>query len=806
MRVPITWLRDYVQFDASPAELADRLTFSGLEIEEIDTIGVDCRGMVVGEVLSVGPHPDADDLQLCRLSAGRDTVQVVCGAHNFGPSDKVPLALPGSTLADGTLIRKGSIRGQASDGVLCAEDELGLSDDHSGLLLLPRDIPAGTPLAEILGSPEPVLVIEVTPNRPDCLSMIGIAREVAALYGKKLKLPGIAYPRGKKPIAEMAKVEVKDPALCPRYTARAILGATVDHGPLWMRLRLLQAGIRAINNIVDITNYVLLECGQPLHAFDRRFLSDNTIIVRRAKKNEKMSTLDDLERALSPEMLVIADSNKPVALAGVMGGAGSEIRDDTTEVLLESACFNPTNIRRTSATLGLSTESSYRFERGLDPNLADWGSKRATSLLIELAGATAAAGSIDVYAGKPRKKTITCRFSNVRDLLGVELADSRIRSILKSLELQVTPGKTKDSCSVSIPTFRLDLEIEADLIEEIARIHGLDNLPLHAPRGLLVPGADDSPVRAVYSCKSMLAGLGLTEIMNYSLVSERILDLFDARAAATRIVLPNPISMDQSVLRPSLIPQMVSSLGHNLSRQIDEAALFEMGRVYRKTKAGKLEEAEHLAIGLMGNIGRSPLDKRRALTPEDSFLWLKGMLCSLCTRLGIGNPVLEQADLSWAEPGTAVKIAISDSAKPVEVGFAGLLSKAIGKEWRMNQPVALLEVDVLPLVKHVFDVPAARMLPIYPSIQRDMAIIVPKLTKNEEVMTIIKKNSPLELTAVAPFDIYEHEGIGAGKKSLAYAFTYRAPDHTLTDEEANRLHSVIRDKVAGELDAEVRER
>lgn len=806
MRVPITWLKDYVRFDASPAELANRLTFAGLEVEEIDTIGVDCTGMVVGKVLSVAPHPDADGLLLCQVSAGRKTVHVVCGAHNFKPGDKIPLALPGSTLADGTKIKQQSIRGQVSNGVLCAEDELGLSDDHSGLLLLPRHLPAGTPLAEVLGPPESVLVIEVTPNRPDCLSMIGIAREVAALYGKKLKLPGTGYPEGNKSAASLAKVEVKDPNLCPRYAARLLFGTTVDQGPLWMRLRLLQAGIRAINNIVDITNYVLLECGQPLHAFDRRFLSDNTIIVRRARKNEKMSTLDDIERALTPEMLVIADARKPVALAGVMGGAGSEIRDDTKEVLLESACFNASGIRRTSAALGLSTESSYRFERGLDPDLADWGSRRATALLVELTGATAAGGVIDIRALKPRKKTITCKYGNVRDLLGVDIPDGTIRGILKSLELRIVAGNAKDSCRVSIPTFRGDLEIEADLVEEIARIHGLDKIPVHAPHGLLVPGADDAPVRALYACKDMVAGLGLTEIMNYSFISERMLDLFATADAARAIVLPNPVSMDQSVLRPSLAPQMVASLGHNLSRQIDEAALFEMGRVYRKTAAGKPEEVERLAIGLMGTVGRGILDKRRTLTPDDVFLWLKGMLCSLSTRLRAGDPIFEQADVSWAEPGTAVKISIPGASKPTEIGFAGLLSKAIGKGWRMNQPVAVLEVDAAPLVKRVFDVPSAVTLPIYPSVRRDMAIIVRKHTRNEDVMRIIKKISPPELTAVAPFDIYEGEGVGAGKRSLAYAFTYRSPDHTLTDEEANRLHSAIKEKVAGELNAEVRER
>ncbi|MEI6972972.1 MAG: phenylalanine--tRNA ligase subunit beta, partial [bacterium] len=494
--------------------------------------------------------------------------RVVCGAHNFKVGDVVPFAGPGITLPNGAKIEETSIRSELSQGMLCAEDELGISGDHSGLLLLPTGIEPGTLLTTVI-PPEPVLVIEVTPNRADCLSIIGIAREVAALYTTELRIPPVVFKEADIPVQQLATVEIQDTEKCLRYVARALLNIRIAPSPLHIRLRLLQAGIRPINNVVDVTNYVMFEYGQPLHAFDRNLLNDSRIVVRCAAAGESMATLDGIERKITPDMLLITDAKRPVALAGVMGGAGSEIRDNTTEVLLESACFQPGCIRRTAKALGLSTESSYRFERGVDPNLADLASRRATQLMIDHAGACAAKGSIDIYPKNPGDRTITCRFNKIRALTGVDYSTKQIVSVFHSLHLKVVKLTDRD-CSVLIPSHRPDIEIEADLAEEVMRIDGLDKVPVHPPRSSFVSSSDDTVVRATEACGNAAAGLGLTEILNYSFVSERLLDLFDINDRPSRIVLPNPFSADQSTLRPSLIPQMASCLGYNLARQSAE--------------------------------------------------------------------------------------------------------------------------------------------------------------------------------------------------------------------------------------------
>jgi len=642
MRVPISWLKEFVMLDASAEEIADRFTFSGLEVEGIETFGGECRGVIAARILGTAPHPNATNLVLCDIDAGSGPCRVVCGARNFKPGDMVPYAPVGATLANGTRIEKAVIRGQESPGMLCAEDELGISDDHVGLMILPADAKPGAPLSSVIGPPEKVLVIEVTPNRPDCLSIKGIAREAAALFGVKMSIPQVNLIETDTPVETMISVAVKDKIGCPRYTARALTGIKIGPSPLLIRMRLIQCGIRPINNVVDVTNYVLLEYGQPLHAFDKRMIGGGKIVVRRAKQGETMATLDGVERKITPEMLVIADDSRPLALAGVMGGAGSEISGDTTEVLLESACFQPSLIRKTSKTAGLSTESSYRFERGVDPELAEAASRRAAELMILHAGAFAARGCIDIRVRNPKPRTIRCRFDRVRSLIGVDAPNARIMEIFEALDLKIGRS-TASACTVIIPSFRPDLEIEADLAEEFSRIYGLDKIPARAPRGSCVPGADDSATQAVIHCRNTLAGLGLTETMNYSFVAPKLLDMFDSSGASARVILPNPVNADQSALRPSLAPQMVQSLGLNMTRQTTEAALFETGRVYFKDGSGKLCEEERVAIGLMGPLGRSWQQKRKQVDADEVFLWLKGVIESLCAAMKLGKAELKIA-------------------------------------------------------------------------------------------------------------------------------------------------------------------
>lgn len=812
MRLPVSWLKDYVDVELSPAELAERLTFSGLEVEGIETWGADLSGLVVGEVRAVDPHPGSDSLSVCSVFDGARTLQVVCGARNAAAGDKVPLAPEGARLPGGAEIRRAIIHGVESSGMLCAEDEIGFSEDHSGVMILPRGLAAGTPLSAALGGPEPVLVLEVTPNRPDCLSVIGVAREVAALCGRCLKLPSVQFPENGPDVSGLAAVRVEDPAGCPRYTARVFSGVRLGPSPVFIRRRLLMCGVRPINNVVDITNYVMLECGQPLHAFDRALLDESRVVVRRARPGEKIATLDEAERGLSPDMLVIADASKPVAVAGVMGGRTSGINAGTGSVLLESACFAPPLVRSAARGLDMATESSHRFERGVDVMLAEWASRRAAALLAEHAGAEAARGVIDVFQAAPPERFVACRFDRVRRLLGVDIADDAICGVFEALMLSVSERNGK-GCRVRVPSFRMDIEIEADLIEEVARIHGLDKIPVTASRGLVAPGADDAPFRAAVHVKAALRALGLTEILNYSFVSERLLGRFGLDRPALRIILPNPISAEHSALRPSLVPQMLSTLGLNRSRQVAEAALFETGRVFFR-RGGAMAEEDRIAVGLMGPAGRPVFDKRRGFEAEEMFLWMKGILEGLASavkaelRLESQTPAGggTQPEASWFpvdcfEPGRCVRV----TAEGREAGVIGIVSGEIAREWRILDPVGVLELRLAPLLEKVFSVASMKPLPAYPAVIRDVAMIVDSSVRNESVLEEIRKNSPKELTEVRLFDIYTGKGIGKGRKSLAYSMTYRSLERTLTDEEVNAMHESIKESLKNGLKAEIRE-
>jgi len=823
MKIPLSWLREFVACEATPEALVERLTFAGLEVEGLARIGSDFKGIVAAEIVSVSPHPNADRLRLCDVATGRETLRVVCGAPNVRAGEKVPFAAIGAVLPNGLKIKSAKIRGEASFGMLCAEDELGLSEDHAGLMQLPCDVPAGTPLVEVVGGPDVVLTIEVTPNRPDCLSILGIAREVAALYGCPLKLPAIQFPETGEPIAGGLAVDVADAAGCPRYTARLLRGVTIGPSPLAMRLRLARCGIRPINNIVDITNYVMLECGQPLHAFDLALLAEHRVVVRRARPGETMATLDAVERKLTPDMLVIADAREPVAVAGVMGGARSGILATTRDVVLESACFNPALIRKTSKTLGLATESSYRFERGVDIRGVDWASRRAAALMAAHAGAAVAPGALDCFPAEPAERRIVCRFDRVRDLLGVGIEDNAIMRLFEALAFPIEERGEK-SCTVRAPTFRPDLEAEVDLIEEVARLHGLDKIPAAVPHSRLVPGVNDAFIRATITCRAALAGLGLTEIVNYSLVSEKLLEICDAVPTTRRIVLPRPISVDQAILRDALLPQMIETLGRNRSRQIAEAALFEIGRVFSRNDQQAYTEETHLALGLMGPVGRTGYARRAALTETDAFLWLKGILEALCRKLSIRVDERPAAAGRDQTAGLAFRELAEAEAPPalyglgcfeknrvavitldgIPCGVFGLVRETLRREWRLVEPVAVLEMRLAPLLERVATVPAAERLPVYPSVTRDIALRLNNRLRHGDIVNAIWKVAPKELTNVELFDIFSSDEIGVGFKSMAYSLTYRSGERTLTDDEVNRLHEAIKDRLRSEMSVEIR--
>ncbi|OVE75974.1 phenylalanine--tRNA ligase subunit beta [bacterium E08(2017)] len=802
MKVPLSWLKEYVDVDATAEEIGEKLTFSGMEVESIKTVGSDYEGFVVGEVLEIGQHPDADRLKLCKVNNGSEVLSIVCGATNYEVGNKVPLAGVGCKLPDGTKIKKAKIRGAVSFGMMCSEAELGLSEDHVGIMILDSALEPGTPFAEVMGPPETVIDLEITWNRADCQSIIGVAREVAALYGKDLKIPEIKFDETDEPVEAAAEVSLADSTDCPRYTARVMSDIEVKASPTWMQQRLQLCGIRPINNIVDVTNYVLLECGQPLHAFDyEKLVSDGKarIVVRKATDGEKMVTLDGVERKLKADDLVIADAEKPVALAGVMGGEGSEISESTTKLLLESAYFRPPAVRKASCRLSISSESSYRFERGVDIGNVDWASRRAAMLMAELSGGSVMKGIVDECPDGVHQHKVSLRFQRARDLIGVDISDDEMVSILKSLGLSVVE-QNAEACDVEVPTFRHDLDIEADIIEEVARMHGLDALPVNVPSAVVVPDADDSATKAVEACREAMTALGCSEIMNYSFLSVGLLDIF-GEDDDDRVMLPNPVSEDYSVLRNSLIPHMGQALGSNLAHQVENTRLFEIGRVFMKTKYGDIAEAERLCVGLMGNVGASGmLGGQAAPSDEDIFLWAKGIIEQLCSVLKSGELTFSDCSAGMYEEGCAVTVEIDGEA----CGAMGLLSKKIRGEWRMTGPVAVAEMSVEQLVKNVFSKPVLEPVPSYPSITRDMALLVPQGVTHEQVMEVVEKSAPPELTDVSLFDIYTGKGIGDGKRSLAYSLVYRSLKRTLTDEDANSYHEKIKSALKKKLNVEIR--
>lgn len=802
MKVPLSWLNDYVDLSGlTVAELSDKLTFSGVEVEGIARVGSAYEGYVVGEVRACEQHPNADRLRLCQVFDGANLLQIVCGAPNVAAGQKVCLATLGAVLPDGSKLKKAKIRGIESFGMLCAEDELGLSEKHEGLFLLDSALQAGTPLARVLPPPETVLELEITWNRSDCLSIIGIAREFAVLLDRPLKRPEVNFSETGAAATTLAAVRVDAPDLCPRYVARVLTGVKDGPSPDWMRRRLELCGVRPISLIVDVTNYVMLECGQPLHAFDYNRVAKHTILVRRAQAGERMVTLDNMTRELDAQTLVIADAQAPVALAGVMGGAGSEIAPGSTDsVLLESATFFPPAVKHASTRLNLKTESSRRFERGVDPDLADWASRRATALLVHYGHATVATGMIDVDNRPKGQRRVTCSFRRCREVIGVAIEESRMIHILEALGLKLLE-RGQEQGVFEVPSWRQDLEIEADLIEEIARIHGLAALPDQPPQVVSVSEVDDTATRAMSHVRQAMMGLGFTEAMHYSFLSADELETFDPRGRDQRLVLPNPASAEYAVMRDSLLPQMSATLGRNHARQMESAALFEMGRVFWKNAAGKPCEEERLSLGLYGPAGRSALDHRKAVTNEEAALWTKGALEQLALATGAGVVGLKACDHPAIEPGWAAEILLDG----VVVGRMGLLRTALRHPWRMTCPMAIAEVVLRPFLSGFARNIKVSNVPSFPAIRRDIAMVTARAIRHEEIVAVIRQEQSANLTKINLFDIFELKDLGGSKRSLAYSLEFRSPSRTLTDDEVNASFQKIVQALRAKLGVEIRE-
>ena len=801
MRIPISWLNEYVDVsDLSVQELSDKLTFSGVEVEGIETDGPALdEHFVVGEVLTCDPHPDSDHMHVCTVDVGGgEKLGIVCGAPNCRAGLKVAVAKIGAVIPDGGFKNKpAKLRGVPSSGMLCSAKELAISQDHSGIMELDAALVPGTPLVNALPKGETVFDLEITWNRSDCLSVIGIAREFAALLGRPLKKPDVSFAEEEgTDVNALAKVVVESEN-CPRYTARVLTGVKDGPSPDWMAKRLEQCGVRSLGLIVDVTNYVMLECGQPLHAFDHTRLAESTIIVRQAREGETIRTLDGTDRKLDPEMLVIADKNAPVAVAGIMGGEESEIAEGTQTVLVESALFKAPSIKRTATKLGIHSESSHRFERSVDPGLADWASRRAVSLLAQYGGGKVAKGVIDVDNRPAPAAPVRISFDRVRELIGIDLDADKMVSILVSLGLEVV-SRDEKGASFKIPSWRVDLLEEADLVEEIARMNGLDNLPDVTPAAIAVAGADDAPFRAEAACREAVAAMGLCEGMHYSFLSAAELDAFNPDASS-RLVLPNPVSGDFGVMRDSLLPQLVQSLGRNYARQIEAPALFEIGRVFWK-RGEDYGEEKRLSLGFCGPFGRGPLERRKPVSNEEAMLWLKGMVENLCATLHSPPPRFESEDFVAFEKGWSVAVKIGKGT----AGRMGLVKQSLRHPFRVNTPMAVAEIAVEPLLMNYGSHRALKPVPAFPGVRRDLALVAPETLTNGEIVKTITKAAPKTLTNVTLFDIFKPKNLEGAKRSLAYSLEFRSPERTLTDDEVNAACEKIMTVLKNVLGVEVR--
>ncbi len=807
MHVTLNWLKNYIDFEFSPNELADRLTMLGVEVESIKQPGAELEGVVVGSVTAIRPHPNADKLVLCQVDIGEsEELQIVCGAPNVREGMLAPVARIGATLPIGLTIKRAKLRGEASHGMLCSEKELGLSEDAAGLMELQADIPLGTSFSEALGLDDVIFELEITPNRPDCLSMIGVAREIRAQTGNALKLPRVDFNEAETDIQEMTSVTIEAPGLCPRYAARVIQGVRIEASPEWLQQRLESVGIGVINNIVDITNFVLMEYGQPLHAFDYHKLAENRIVVRRAAVGENLTTLDEIERELTPDMLVIADAEKPVALAGIMGGYDSEITDTTCDVLLESAYFNPSSVRATAKALGISTEASYRFERGADPGIVLAALDRAAQFIAELAGGTICKGIVDVYPGEQPLTRIQLRPERVNFILGTAIEATEMTQILSHLGFDVKVNGAENrqadeetsSLRVTVPTFRSDISREIDLIEEIARVHGYDNIPTTLPKGDIPVPAPNPSTEVRKRVKQFLLAAGMMEAVNYSFCDPNCFDKIRFTADSPlreTLKLQNPLSPEMSVLRTTLLPRLLENAQHNRNHQIDTIAFFEIGNVFIRN--GEQKEPERVAGILAGQIGEG-VYSHPYRSPD--FYDIKGVVEGILEVCGIVDYTLQKTDTPTFHPGRSAEILLRNK----QIGTFGEAHPEVLENYDLPYKAYLFEFDMEVLVDAAIFAKRFEPIPIYPTIERDLAIVVDKDVLSDMPTELIYATGGELVKSVRLFDVYEGEQVPEDKKSLAYAITYHSATETLTDKAVNTLHDKVVKHLNQKLGAELR--
>ncbi len=811
MKVPMRWLREFVDTGLPAKELAHRLTMAGLEAEKVETIGDGWQNVFVGHVDTVERHPDADRLVLATVTAGEHHLTVVTGAPNIAAGQVVPLALAGARLIDGhsegqvyKTLKPGVIRGVRSEGMVCSEKELGLSDEHEGIMVLEAAAPVGAPLADWLG--DTVIEFEITPNLVHAFSILGIAREAAAITARDVSLPPL-YDLAQAPHGASDLVTIEADDLCPRYAAVVFDGVAIGPSPAWLQRRLNAAGVRPINNIVDVTNYVMLEFGQPLHAFDADKLRGDRIVVRRARAGETLETIDHIERPLSPDMLVIADAESAVAVAGVMGGVESETSDASTRILLEAANFDMKSVRRTARALKMRSDASARYERGIDPNQVSDAVARAVQLILELSPGASVTAFSDAYPHPRAPQALSVPFGEIERLLGVRIPPQDVQAVLERLGF--SPRVTEDTIDVLVPTWRSDVTMAADIVEEVARIVGYETLPETLPTGETPPVRRDAMFLFQQKARRTLAGLGFWETISYVTVGAGdLLKLSEAGTLTpgvnpipveTAVRLRNPMQAERDLLRPTLLPSVVETAARNLKHQ-RSVRLFEIARVYLPSDAGLPSEAATLALVLAGK--RDELDRFADATAELDFFDAKGAIETLLERLGVRDATFRAISLPAFHPGRTAGVYLADTL----VGVVGELrpDRALAFDIEASR-VAIAEIDLEALLTAAKPIPSGITSPRFLPVEQDFAVVVNETVPASDVLAALRSGAGPLASGFELFDVYRGPQLGEGRKSLAYRIAFTAPNRALTDAELGKVREKIgktlRQMVQGELRA-----
>ncbi len=786
MNLPLSWLKDYMNTDGiDDATYAHMLTMSGSMVEGIENPANEIKNVVIGKILKIEPHPDADKLVVCQVEVGEsEPIQIVTGAPNVFEGAVIPVAKHKSTLPGGVKITKGKLRGVTSMGMMCSTDELGISDERAtGILILPEDTPVGADVTEVLGLNESVAEFEITSNRPDCMSIIGLARESAATFGREFKIPEVVVPENDESVHDYASVEIENPELCSRFVGRVVKNVKIGPSPEWMQKRLKACGIRAINNVVDITNYIMLEYGQPMHAYDLDHVEGKTIIVRNAKEGEQLETLDDQPRELSASMIAIGDKQRAIGVAGVMGGANSEVSEDTTLVMFEAATFHPVAVRRGAKALGMRTEASALFEKGLDAENCLPAINRACQLMAELGAGEVVGGVIDLYPGKKEQRVLPFEPEKMNHFLGLNVPENEMIEILERLEFTVKDGK------VYVPSFRNDVEGIADVAEEVARIYGYDKIPTTMMSGGGMGGGKNKKQKLEDLIRDALTDAGLYESMTYSFIDPKENDMASIPQEDARrkmVVISNPLGEENSVMRTDMLSSVMKVLRTNYNRRNAEAGIFEIGTVYLPEGEVLPKETQVVAMGMYG---------------MGDFYDLKGKVEQLLEEIGISNYDFAVCKENPSfHPGRCASVLVNGAV----IGTLGQVHPKVAANFKVGTDVycALLDFEAL-LLGYTTD-RKFKPLPKFPATSRDIAVLLDASMNVGEIEKMIKKqNSPI-LESYKLFDVYQGEQVGKDKKSVAYSLSFRAEDRTLTDEEVNAVMDKILDSLQKELGAELR--